>query len=96
MAKGETKSKLDFIKQINQKWKKEQQCYDDAKVEGKDSRTGKKTTISWPRDKPLEQSMWGSWLQIVNKGWTNTQYQMPRPRICSILQTTLYNFLRIA
>ena len=56
MAKTETvtKSKFDFIKQINEKWKKEQQCYDDAKVEGKDSRTGKKTTISWPRDKPVE------------------------------------------
>ena len=55
-AKTETKSKFDFITQINEKWKKEQQCYDDAKVEGKDSRTGKKTTISWPRDKPVEQS----------------------------------------
>jgi hypothetical protein len=46
MAKTETVTKLDFIKQINEKWKKEQQCYDDAKVEGKDSRTGKKTTIT--------------------------------------------------
>jgi hypothetical protein len=42
MAKTETVTKLDFIKQINEKWKKEQQCYNDAKVEGKDSRTGKK------------------------------------------------------
>jgi hypothetical protein len=65
MAKTETVTKLDFIKQINEKWKKEQQCYDDAKVEGKDSRTGKKTTISWPRDKPIEQTTWESWLQKV-------------------------------
>ena len=42
MAKTETETKFDFIKQINEKWKKEQQCYDEAKVEGKDSRTGKK------------------------------------------------------
>jgi hypothetical protein len=65
MAKTETVTKLDFIKQINEKWKKEQQCYDDAKVEGKDSRTGKKTTISWPLDKPIEQTTWESWLQKV-------------------------------
>ena len=39
--------------------RKRQQCYDDAKVEGKDSRTGKKTTISWPRDKPVEQTTVG-------------------------------------
>ena len=38
MAKTETKSKFDFISQINEKWKKEQQCYDEAKVEGKDTR----------------------------------------------------------
>ena len=43
MAKTETK--FDFIKQVNEKWKKDQQCFDVAKVEGKD-RLGKKTTIS--------------------------------------------------
>ena len=32
MAKIETKSKFDFIKQINEKWKKEQQCYDEAEI----------------------------------------------------------------
>ena len=51
MAKTESpvnKSQFDFIKQINEKWNKEQQCYDEAKVEGKDIRTDKKTTISWP------------------------------------------------
>jgi hypothetical protein len=32
MAKTQTITKFDFIKQINEKWKKEQQCYDDAKV----------------------------------------------------------------
>ena len=36
MAKTETRTKFDFITQINEKWKKEQQCYDEAKVEGKD------------------------------------------------------------
>ena len=54
MVKTETVTKFDFITQINEKWKKDQQCYDEAKVERKDSRTGKKTTISWPRDKPVE------------------------------------------
>jgi hypothetical protein len=36
MAKTEnvTKSQFDFITQINEMWKKEKQCYDDAKVEG--------------------------------------------------------------
>ena len=53
------------MNQINQKWKNEQQCYDDAKVTGKDSRTGKNTTISWPRDKPQEQKKYETWLQKV-------------------------------
>ena len=66
MPKTETETKFDFITQINEKWKKEPQCYYEAKVEGKDSRTGKKTTISWPRDKPVEQSSWESWLQESN------------------------------
>ena len=61
--------------QINEKWKKEQQCYDEAKVEGKDSRTGKKTTISWPRDKPVDQSMWESWLQKVTNPDTGKFYE---------------------
>jgi hypothetical protein len=30
MAKTETVTKLDFIKQIKEKWKKEQQCYDES------------------------------------------------------------------
>ena len=71
MAKTETK--LDFIEQINEKWRKEQQC--DAKVDGKDSRTGKKTTISWPRDKPIEQSMHESWLQKVSDPDTGKFYE---------------------
>jgi len=75
MAKTENQTKFDFIKQINEKWKKEQQCYDDAKVEGKDSRTGKKTTISWPRDKPIEQSMYESWLQKVSDPETGKFYE---------------------
>ena len=75
MAKTESKTKFDFIAQINEKWKKEEQCYDEAKVEGKDSRTGKKTTISWPRDKPIERSMWESWLQKVTNPDTGKFYE---------------------
>ena len=52
-----------------------EQCYDDAKVEGKDSRTGKKTTISWPRDKPVEQTTWESWLQKVRDPDTGKFYE---------------------
>ena len=74
MTKTETVAN-DFIKQVNEKWKKEQQCYDEAKVEGKDSRTGKKTTISWPRDKPIEQSSWESWLQKVTNPDTGKFYE---------------------
>ena len=78
MAKTESpvnKSKFDFIKQINEKWNKEQQCYDEAKVEGKDIRTDKKTTISWPRDKPIEQTIWESWLQKVTDPDTGKFYE---------------------
>jgi hypothetical protein len=71
----EIETSFNFIKQINEKWKKEQQCYDDAKVEGKDSRTGKKTTISLPHDKPVEQSMWESWLQKVTDPDTGKFYE---------------------
>ena len=75
MTKTETITKIDFVSQINEKWKKEQQCYDEAKVEGKDTRTGKKTTISWPRDKPVEQSSWESWLQKVTDADTGKFYE---------------------
>jgi len=75
MTKTETITKIDFVSQINEKWKKEQQCYDEAKVEGKDTRTGKKTTISWPRVKPVEQSSWESWLQKVTDADTGKFYE---------------------
>jgi len=75
MPRMVTETKFDFITQINEKWKKEQQYYDEAKVEGKDSRTGKKTTISWPRDKPVEQTTWESWLQKVTNPDTGKFYE---------------------
>lgn len=75
MAKTETVTKFDFITQINEKWKKEQQCYDEAKVEGKDTRTGKKTTIPWPRDKPQEQIKYEMWLQKVTDPDTGKFYE---------------------
>ena len=46
MAKTETK--YDFMPY----WKNEQKCFEDAKVEGKDTRTGKKASGFWPRDTP--------------------------------------------
>jgi hypothetical protein len=75
MVKTEIVTKFDFIKQINEKWKKEQQCYDEAKVEGKDTMTGKKTTISWPRDKPIDQVMYETWLQKVTDPDTGKFYE---------------------
>ena len=69
-----TKSKFDFITQINEKWKKEQQCYDEAKVEGKD-RLGKKVSTTWPRDKPIEQTMYETWLQKVMDPDTGKFYE---------------------
>jgi hypothetical protein len=75
MAKTETVTKFDFIKQINEKWKKEQQCYDEAKVEGKDSRTGKKASGTWPRDKPIDQVMYETWLQKVTDPDTGKFYE---------------------
>ena len=76
MAKKETvsKSKFDFITQINEKWKKEQQCYDEAKVEGKD-RNGKKVSTTWPRDKPNEQTMYELWLKKVTDPDTGKFYE---------------------
>ena len=60
-------AKLDFIDKINQKWKNEQQCFDEAKVTGKDSRTGKPTTISWPREKPQDQRKYETWKLELNR-----------------------------
>jgi hypothetical protein len=74
MAKTETVTKFDFITQINEKWKKEQQCYDDVKVEGKDQR-GKKVSTTWPRDKPMEQTMYEIWLQKVTDPDTGKFYE---------------------
>ena len=90
MAKTETvtKSKFDFIKQINEKWKKEQQCYDDAKVEGKDTMTGKKTTISWPRDKPIDQVMYETWLQKVTDPDTGKFYEQRDPKTGNTIKGT--------
>ena len=70
-----TKTKsYEFIAQINQKWKNEQQCYDEAKVTGKDSRTGKPTTISWPREKPQDQRKYETWLKQVQDPDTGEFY----------------------
>jgi hypothetical protein len=56
-------------------WKNEEKCFEDAKVEGKDTRTGKKTTISWPRDKPIEQTKYEMWLQKVKDPDTGKFYE---------------------
>jgi hypothetical protein len=90
MAKTETvtKSKFDFIKQINEKWKKEQQCYDEAKVEGKDTRTGKKASGTWPRDKPIDQVMYETWLQKVTDPDTGKFYEQRDPKTGNTIKGT--------
>jgi hypothetical protein len=88
MAKTETLIKFDFIKQINEKWKKEQQCYDEAKVEGKDSRTGKKASGTWPRDKPIDQVMYETWLQKVTDPDTGKFYEQRDPKTGNTIKGT--------
>ena len=73
-SKALTKTKYDFIDKINQKWKNEQACFDEANVTGKDSRTGKKTTMSWPRDKPHDQRSYELWLQKITDNDTGEFY----------------------
>jgi hypothetical protein len=88
MAKTETVTKLDFITQINEKWKKEQQCYDEAKVEGKDSRTGKKASGTWPRNKPIDQVMYETWLQKVTDPDTGKFYEQRDPKTGNTIKAT--------
>ena len=46
-----------------------------AKIEGKDSRTGKKVSTHWPRDKPIEQKEYELWLKTVRDPDTGKFYQ---------------------
>jgi hypothetical protein len=69
-----TKTKYDFIDKINQKWAAEQQCFDEAKLEGKDTRTGKTVKTTWPRDKPQDQRKYETWLLKVRDPDTGEFY----------------------
>ena len=73
MAKTETKSKFDFIKQINEKWKKEQQCYDEAKVEGKD------------QDLVRRYQLPGHVTSLLNKPCMNYGFKKYGPRYWQVL-----------
>lgn len=68
MAK--TESKYDFMPY----WKKEEQCFEDAKVHGKDSQTGKKASTTWPRDTPQAQLQYQGWLKKVKDPDTDEFY----------------------
>jgi hypothetical protein len=70
MTEQKTKDKFDFmpfdfITQINEKWKKELSCYEEAKLEGKDTHTGKKVSTHWAREMPQEQIQYELWLKKV-------------------------------
>jgi hypothetical protein len=73
--KTKDKDKFDFITQINEKWKQEQKPFDEAKVEGKDSWTGKKASGTWPRDMPQEQIQYEIWLKKVTDPDTGTYWK---------------------
>ncbi len=55
-------------------WKKEEECYSETKVEGRDQK-GKKTSTSWPRDKPMAQRYYETWLKNVTDPDTGKFYE---------------------
>jgi hypothetical protein len=61
MTSQKSKQDFDFMPY----WRKEEECYEETKIEGKDVYTGKKVSTQWPRDKPQEQIMYESWLKKV-------------------------------
>ncbi len=56
-------------------WKNEEECYQETKLEGKDTYTGKKVSTTWPRDKPMDQIKYESWLQKVKDPDTGNFYE---------------------
>ena len=81
MAKTETK--YDFMPY----WKNEQKCFEDAKVEGKDTRTGKKASGFWPRDTPQAQLQYQGWLKKVMDPDTGEFYKQ-RDKDGNIIKNT--------
>jgi hypothetical protein len=73
MAKTETKvtPKHDFMPY----WKNEEKCYEETKIEGKDTYSGKKVSTTWPRDKPQEQIQYELWLAMVKDPETGEFYE---------------------
>jgi hypothetical protein len=52
----------------------EEQCFEDVKVEGKDTHTGKRVTGHWPRDMPNAQVQYLEWLKKVRDPYTLEYY----------------------
>jgi hypothetical protein len=73
MTEQKTKDKFDF--DFMPYWKKEEQCYQETKVEGKDTYTHKKVSTTWPRDKPQNQIKYESCLQKVKDPDTGKFYE---------------------
>jgi hypothetical protein len=61
MTEQKTKDKFDPMPY----WANVQACFENAKVEGKDTRTGKKASGFWPRDVPQAQRQYLEWLKKV-------------------------------
>ena len=62
----EQKTKYDFMPY----WGNGEKCFEDAKVEGKDTRTGKKVSGFWPRDTPQAKVQYQQWLQWPSRVWS--------------------------
>lgn len=73
MTSQKSKQEQDF--DFMPHWKDEEKCYEETKIEGKDTYTGKKVSSYWPRDKPQEQIRYELWLQKVRDPDTGKFYE---------------------
>ncbi|MDQ5869387.1 MAG: hypothetical protein M3530_06620 [Thermoproteota archaeon] len=73
MTEQKTKTEIEF--DFMPYFKHEEKCYEETKIEGKDTYTGKKVSTTYPRDQPLVQTMYKLWLQKVKDPDTGNFYE---------------------
>lgn len=66
-------------------WNNEEQCCEEAKVEGKDLH-GKKVSTHWPRDMPQAQIMYELWLKKVKDPDTGEFYPSRDPKTGNVIK----------
>lgn len=72
MAQKSKQEDFDFMPY----WKNEEKCFEEARVEGKDTRTGKKVSgAHWPRDLPMAEVYYMEWLKKVKDPETGEFYK---------------------